>query len=94
MLYSPDGLVQEIATGKLGIYEGKTAAILNNILKESWRDQIPNNYFIQLLHGIFVTGFEFAVLNDDEITFNTYSAGAAQNGLLNGLYVELIVHTA
>ena len=63
MLYSPDGLVQEIATGKLGIYEGKTAAILNNILKESWRDQIPNNYFIQLLHGMFVTGFEFAVLN-------------------------------
>lgn len=37
--------------------------------------------------------FEFAVLNDNEITFNTYSAGAAQDGLLSGLYVELIVHT-
>ena len=36
--------------------------------------------------------FEFAVLNDNEITFNTYSSGAAQDGLLNGLYVELIVH--
>lgn len=63
MLYSPDGLILEIETGKLGIYEGKTAGILNNILRESWKGQIPNNYFIQLLHGIFVTGFEFAVLN-------------------------------
>lgn len=38
--------------------------------------------------------FEFAVLNDNEITFNTYSAGAAANGILAGLYIELIVHTA
>lgn len=37
--------------------------------------------------------FEFAVLNDDEITLNTYSAGSASNGQLNGTYVELIVHT-
>jgi hypothetical protein len=36
--------------------------------------------------------FEFAVLNDNEITFNTYSAGAAQDGILDDLYVELIVH--
>lgn len=37
--------------------------------------------------------FEFAVLNDNEITLNTYSAGAAQDSVLSGLYVELIVHT-
>lgn len=36
--------------------------------------------------------FEFAVLNDDEITFNTYSGGAAQDGILSGQYIELIVH--
>ncbi len=63
MLYSPDGLVLDLETNELGIYEGKTAGILNNIMRENWKGQIPNNYFIQLLHGMFVTGFKFAILN-------------------------------
>jgi putative phage-type endonuclease len=63
LLYSPDGLIVDLETNQVGIYEGKTAAILNNILKESWKGQIPNNYFIQLLHGLLVTNFDFAILN-------------------------------
>ena len=30
--------------------------------KEKWRGKIPDNYYIQLLHNLFVTEFEFAVL--------------------------------
>jgi hypothetical protein len=37
--------------------------------------------------------FDFSVLNDNEVSFNTYSAGVAQDALLDDLYVELIVHT-
>lgn len=36
--------------------------------------------------------FEFAVLNDNEITFNTYAAGSLQDSVMTDLYVELIVH--
>jgi putative phage-type endonuclease len=63
MLYSPDGIIFDTNTNEWGIYEGKTARILSAITKESWKGAIPNNYFIQLLHGLFVTGFSFAVLN-------------------------------
>jgi hypothetical protein len=55
-----------------------------------------NNVKAALLISVPVTQdntFEFAVLNDNEITFNTYVSGAAQDGVLLDTYVELIVHT-
>ena len=30
--------------------------------KEKWRERIPDNYYIQLLHYFMVTEFKFAVL--------------------------------
>ena len=30
--------------------------------KEKWRDRIPDNYFIQILHYLMVTEFDFVVL--------------------------------
>ena len=30
--------------------------------KEKWKDRIPDNYFIQVLHYLMVTEFDFVVL--------------------------------
>ena len=30
--------------------------------KEKWNDRIPDNYYVQLLHYLLVTEFDFAIL--------------------------------
>lgn len=62
MLYSPDGLLYETSTGCKGILEIKTTNILQSMQKEKWKDSIPMNYYIQVIHGLIVTGFDFVVL--------------------------------
>lgn len=62
MLYSPDGLIYERTTGLKGILEIKTTNILQSMQKEKWKDSLPTNYYIQVLHGLIVTGFDFVVL--------------------------------
>lgn len=48
--------------GRKGILEIKTTNILQSMQKEKWRDRIPDNYYIQVLHYLAVTEYEFAVL--------------------------------
>lgn len=48
--------------GRRGILEIKTTNILQSMQKEKWNQRIPDNYFIQLLHYLMVTEFDFAVL--------------------------------
>lgn len=48
--------------GRKGIWECKTTNILQSMQKEKWKGRIPDNYYIQLLHYLLVTGFDFAVL--------------------------------
>ena len=48
--------------GRMGIWECKTTNILKSMQKEKWRERIPDNYYIQLLHYFMVTEFEFAIL--------------------------------
>ncbi len=48
--------------GRKGILEIKTTEILQSMQKEKWRDRIPDNYYIQILHYLMVTEFDFAVL--------------------------------
>jgi predicted phage-related endonuclease len=48
--------------GRKGILEIKTTEILQSMQKEKWNHQIPDNYYIQILHYLMVTEFEFAVL--------------------------------
>jgi putative phage-type endonuclease len=48
--------------GRKGVLEIKTTNILQSMQKEKWQDQIPDNYFCQVLHYLAVTGYEFAVL--------------------------------
>lgn len=48
--------------GRKGILEIKTTTIQRGAQKDKWQDQIPDNYFIQLLHYFLVTEFDFAIL--------------------------------
>lgn len=58
-----DGRLKEKATGRLGVYEGKTTEILRSMQREKWKDRIPDNYYVQVIHQLIATGWEFAVLN-------------------------------
>lgn len=48
--------------GRKGILEIKTTNILQSMQYEKWKDRIPDNYYIQVLHYLLVTGYEFVVL--------------------------------
>lgn len=48
--------------GRKGILEIKTTKILQSMQKEKWRDRVPDNYYIQVLHYLLVTGYEFIEL--------------------------------
>lgn len=60
---SLDGWLVEKDTGRYGVLEIKTATISSKAQKEKWNgDSIPQNYYIQVLHELLVTGFDFAYL--------------------------------
>ena len=48
--------------GRKGILEIKTTNILQSMQKEKWNNRLPDNYYIQLLHYLMLTEFDFAVL--------------------------------
>jgi Phage-related protein, predicted endonuclease len=78
MTASLDGELLEKTTSKRGIYEGKTTAILNSMSKEKWGSvterKVPQNYYIQCLHYLFVTGYDFAILHAQlKYTFDGYT---------------------
>lgn len=68
-----DGRIEELATGRRGVYEGKTTEILRSMQLEKWsrldpatgrhEPCLPDNYYIQVLHQLLATGWDFAVLN-------------------------------
>lgn len=62
MQASLDGELIEKETGRMGILEIKTTNILASMQKEKWKDRIPDNYYIQVLHYLLVTGYDFVVL--------------------------------
>ena len=57
------GRLVEKGTGRHGILEIKTSEILRSIAREKWRDGVPDNYYVQLLHQLLATGWDFAVLH-------------------------------
>lgn len=64
--------------GRHGILEIKTTNILQSMQKEKWKDMIPDNYYVQVVHYLMVTEFEFAVLKaqlkyeyDGNVVMNT-----------------------
>ena len=48
--------------GRKGVWECKTTNILQSQQKEKWKDRIPDNYYVQLLHQLLVTEWDFAVM--------------------------------
>lgn len=58
---SLDGWLTD-SDGRRGILEIKTSEILRSMQKERWYEQIPDNYYIQLLHYLMVTDADFAIL--------------------------------
>lgn len=59
--YSADGWLYDVKD-RLGILEIKTTEILRSAQWALWNNRLPNNYYIQLLHGMLITEAEFAVL--------------------------------
>ena len=59
---SLDGWLVEKDTGRKGIWECKTTNILQSMQKEKWKDQMPSNYYCQVLHYLLVTEWDFVVL--------------------------------
>jgi putative phage-type endonuclease len=73
-----DGELVEKETGRKGVLEIKTTEILNSMHREKWNDRIPDNYYIQCLHYLLATGWDFAILKaqlktvySDEVRLNT-----------------------
>lgn len=62
MFASLDGELTDKSTKQRGIYEGKTAEIHSNAEMERWDGQVPESYYIQVLHYLIVTGWDFAIL--------------------------------
>jgi len=62
MQASLDGELVDRRDGRKGILEIKTTSILQSMQREKWKDQIPDNYYIQVLHYLAVTGWDFVVL--------------------------------
>ena len=59
--YSADGWIID-KDGRLGVWECKTTNILQSMQKEKWKERLPDNYYIQLLHGLLIMEADFAVL--------------------------------
>ena len=58
---SLDGWLQD-QDGRIGILEIKTTEILQSMQKEKWKDRIPDNYYLQVLHYMMVMEADFACL--------------------------------
>ena len=58
---SLDGWLKD-KDGRNGILEIKTTNIMQSMQKEKWKDRIPDNYYLQILHYFMVTEYDFAIL--------------------------------
>lgn len=61
MFASLDGELED-KSGRKGILEIKTTTIFSSMSRERWSHKIPRNYYVQLLHYLMVTGYDFAIL--------------------------------
>lgn len=59
--YSADGWLID-QKGRKGILEIKTTEILQSMQKEKWNQRIPDNYYIQCLHGLMIMEADFVLL--------------------------------
>ena len=62
LTYSPDGELLDLETNQKGILEIKTTTIQNGNQFKRWQDMIPQNYYVQVLHGLLITNYDFVIL--------------------------------
>ncbi len=63
IMATPDGFLKNLLTGKKGVLEIKTCAMINTYQKEKWsKDKIPENYYCQVLQEMYCTDADFGVL--------------------------------
>jgi len=51
-----------LTKGMKGVLEVKTTAVLSSMHKEKWYNSIPQNYYVQTLHYLNVTNYDFVIL--------------------------------
>ena len=59
---TPDGELEELATGRKGGLEVKTTEIMNPRQWLEWKGRIPDQYFAQVCHQFLATGWDFIFL--------------------------------
>lgn len=59
---TPDGELEELATGRLGGLEIKTTEIMNPSQWSEWDGRIPQTYYSQVCHQMLATGWDFVIL--------------------------------
>lgn len=57
-----DGELTEHITVRKGILEIKTCEIMRSSQWAEWNDQIPQHYYIQVLHQFLATGYSYAIV--------------------------------
>lgn len=58
----PSNQIKHIKKGMTGIWECKTTELYASYHKEKWHNQVPVNYYIQVLHYMNVMSADFAIL--------------------------------
>lgn len=61
-----DGI--SLKKGMKGVYECKTSTLNSPTQKEEWKDGIPQEYYLQCLHYLIITDYDFVILNA-ELTY-------------------------
>lgn len=59
---SLDGQLVNKESGEMGILEIKTSDVNKSRHYEDWKGKIPDNYYLQCLHYMNVTGYTFVIL--------------------------------
>lgn len=57
-----DGYLLAFGPAKEGILEIKTTEIMQGSQWQQWKDRIPDTYYIQCLHQLLATGYDFVIL--------------------------------
>ncbi|MCK9577376.1 MAG: YqaJ viral recombinase family protein [Clostridia bacterium] len=57
-----DGNLTEKGTDRKGILEIKTTEIMRAGQWDEWNEQIPQHYYIQCIHQLLATGYDFVIL--------------------------------
>lgn len=65
-----DGEITDRETGKKGVLEIKTSEPNSKLKWEEWDGRIPDTYYVQVLHQLLATGYDFVIVKAYLINFN------------------------